>query len=327
MTCTLCKSCSSLDYMATAAVMQLVAIFGVVVGLAARFWWVRQTAETRQQYSAMVWENRLYVALAVACCLYLFGAFLWHHTELEPWTGSRRLFLFNGQMLMRQAEREAQQLLESTRSSQLDTEHPAYLRVARVTSRLVAANSGVDAIRDRQWTVVVVDSPTVNAIVVPNGLVLVYVGLMSMANDDQLAILVGHEFAHCLLRHANQLSSMRFVVAALCLVPVIPLIWALLPFGWNMLAHLCWIFVLTSCVVLPCVRSCEVEADRIGMELAAKACVDVKQGYRFWDEMAVIDRRPKLLWLLSMHPSNESRSRHLFSLIPSAMEIQRQAAC
>ncbi|XP_060857231.1 metalloendopeptidase OMA1, mitochondrial-like [Metopolophium dirhodum] len=323
----MCKSCSSLDYMATAAVMQLAAIFGMVVGMTARFWWTQQTAETRQLYSAVVWENRLYVGLAVACCLGIFGAFLWHHTELEPWTGSRRLFLFNGQMLMRQAEREAQELLELTRSSQLDTAHPVYMRVADVTSRLLAANSGVDAIRDRQWTVVVVDGPTVNAIVEPNGLVLVYVGLTSMANDDQLAILIGHELAHCLLRHANQLSSIRFVIAALCLVPVIPVIWALLPFGWNILAHLYWLAFLMLCVVLPCVRSCEIEADRVGMELAAKACVDVKQGYRFWDAMAVIDSRPKLLWLLSMHPTNESRSRHLFSLIPVAMEIQRQAGC
>jgi len=313
--------------MATAAVMQLATVCGVVVGLAARFWWTRQTAETRQQFSAMVWENRLYVGLTAAFCLCVFGAFLWHHTELEPWTGSRRLFLFNGRMLMRQAQREADMLLKSTLPSQLDTTHPVHVRVANVTSRLLAANSGVDAIRERQWTVVVVDSPNVNAIVEPNGLVLVYVGLASMASDDQLAILVGHEFAHCLLRHANQISSIRVVVAALCLVPVIPVIWALLPFGWNLLAHLSWLVALTSCVVLPCVRSYETEADRIGMELAAKACADVNQGYRFWDAMAAIDSRPKLLWLLSMHPTNESRSRHLFSLIPAAAEIRRQAGC
>jgi len=313
--------------MVTAAAMQLADIFGVVVGLAARFWWTRQTAETRQQYSAVVWENRLYLGLAVACCLGIFGAFLWYHTELDPWTGSRRLFLFNGRMLIRQAEREAQELLESTRLSQLDTAHHVYKRVADVTSRLLAANSRVDAIRDRQWTVVVVDSPSVNAIVKPNGLLLVYVGLTYMVNDDQLAILIGHEFAHCLLRHANQISSITFVVATLFLVPVIPVIWALLPFVWNLLAHLCWFVVLNFCVVLPCIRSCETEADRIGMELAAKACVDVKQGYQFWDAMAAIDSRSKLLWWLYKHPTNDSRSRHLFSLIPAATEIWRQAGC
>lgn len=323
----MCKSWSSLDYMATTAVMQLAVIFGVVIGLAARFWWILQTAETRQQYSAVVWENCLYLGLAAALCLGIFGAFLWYHTELDPWTGSRRLFLFNGRMLMRQAEREAQELLELTRLSQLDTAHPVYVRVADVISKLLAANSGVDAIRDHQWTVVVVNSPSVNAIVEPNGLVLVYVGLTSMANDDQLAILVGHEFAHCLLRHANQISSIRIVVATLSLVPVIPIIWALLPFGWNLLAHQCWLVVLTFCVVLPCIRSCEIEADRIGMELAAKACVDVRQGYKFWDAMAAIDSRSKLLWFLSMHPTNESRSQHLFSLIPVATEIRRQAGC
>ncbi|XP_022166123.1 metalloendopeptidase OMA1, mitochondrial-like [Myzus persicae] len=323
----MCKLWATLDYIAITTIAQLAIVFGIIFGLAARFWWTRNTVETRQQYSAMFWENILYIELAAACSLALFAAFLWKHTERDPWTGSRRLLLFSEQMLMKQAERETRDILKSTRPNQLDSTHPGYVRVAGVVSRLLAANSGVDAIQDHQWTVVVVNSQSVNAIVEPNGLVLVYSGLMSMANDDQLTILIGHEFAHCVLRHANQINSLRFAITALCLVPATPLIFALLPLGWNLLTHLCLSTAVTLFIVLPCIRSYETEADRIGMEMAAKTCVDVTQGHLFWSSMATTNKQHKLWWWLSMHPTYESRSRHLLNLIPAAMEIRRQAGC
>lgn len=308
--------------------MELAAIIGMIIGLAVRFWWTwYTTAETRQQNWAVVWENLLYIELAVACVLGLLVMFLWYHTELDSWTGSRRLFLFNDKTIKVQARYEAEEVLESTRLSQLDTKHPTYMRVAGVVSKLLAANSGVHAIGDQTWNVVVVDSPIINATTGPHGLVLVYVGLTTMANNDQLTIAVGHELAHCLLRHANQINSIKLLLAVLCMAPGIMVIWVTLPFGWNVLAHICWTIVLWLCILLPCIRSYETEADRYGLELAAKACVDVTQGYRFWDAMAAIDSRYKLLWFLSMHPTNKSRSRHLFNCIRAATEIRRQAGC
>ncbi|KAL5238559.1 hypothetical protein ACI65C_005969 [Semiaphis heraclei] len=310
------------------AAMELSSLIGMAVGLAVWCCWAwYTTAETRQRYWAVVWENLLYVELAVACVLGLLVAFLWYHTELDPWAGRRRLFLFNDETIKVQARYEAEEVLKSTRLRQLDTKHPVYVRVSGVVSRLLAANSGVDAILDQTWNVVVVDSPIINAIVEPNGLVLVYTGLTTMANDDQLMIVVGHELAHCLLRHANQIGSIKLLIAVLCMAPGNVVIWATLPFCWNLLAHICWTIVLSLCIVFPFIRAYETEADRIGLELAAKACVDVTQGYRFWDAMAAIDSRCKLLWFLSMHPSNTSRSRHLFNWIPAATEIRRQASC
>jgi len=74
----------------------------------------------------------------------------------------------------------------------------------------------------------------------------------------------------------------------------------------------------------------EIEADRVGLELAANACVDVTQGYRFWEIMAILNEPPKhfwQFWWMQTHPTDISRAQYLFSLIPEAKELQELAGC
>lgn len=57
-----------------------------------------------------------------------------------------------------------------------------------------------------KWEFAVIDSPQVNAFVVPGGKVVVYTGLMQLlkgpAMETQLAAVLGHEIAHVVARHA-----------------------------------------------------------------------------------------------------------------------------
>ena len=57
-----------------------------------------------------------------------------------------------------------------------------------------------------EWEFAVVNSPQVNAFVVPGGKVVVYTGLMQLlkgpAQETQLAAVIGHEIAHVVARHA-----------------------------------------------------------------------------------------------------------------------------
>ncbi|XP_060847636.1 metalloendopeptidase OMA1, mitochondrial-like [Rhopalosiphum padi] len=297
--------------------MHLPSLVGAAVGLIARYWWARQTAATVELYTAAVRANMPFIGLAAAAALGLFAVFLWWHTELEPWTGGRRLFLFNDRTLERVAGCVAQVTLNSTRRLHLNAADPVYKRVADVTSRMLTANSSVDAIQRRQWTLVVVDSPNINATVMPSGLVMVYTGLVAVVNDDQLSIFVGHELAHCLLRHVNQINSVAVVVNVLCLAPVTAVVCATLPWGWNVLAYLLSVVVLKVCFVLPFVRLYESEADHVGLQLAANARVDIAQGYLFFDARAKRDGcASTLFWWLYMHPTNKRRARHLYGLIP-----------
>ena len=57
-----------------------------------------------------------------------------------------------------------------------------------------------------EWEFAVINSPQVNAFVVPGGKMVVYTGLMQLlkgpAQESQLAAVIGHEIAHVVARHA-----------------------------------------------------------------------------------------------------------------------------
>ena len=71
----------------------------------------------------------------------------------------------------------------------------AHTRLARIGAPLVKA-SGRD---DLDWSFTVLDSPDLNAFVLPNGRVGFFRGLLELAgSDDEIASVLGHEIGHAL---------------------------------------------------------------------------------------------------------------------------------
>ncbi|XP_014376352.1 metalloendopeptidase OMA1, mitochondrial isoform X2 [Alligator sinensis] len=80
----------------------------------------------------------------------------------------------------------------------------------------------------------------------------------------------------------------------------------------------------------PYSRTLEAEADKVGLQLAAKACVDVRASSVFWQQMELaetIQGQPKLPEWLSTHPSHENRAEHLDRLIPEALQLRESCKC
>lgn len=80
----------------------------------------------------------------------------------------------------------------------------------------------------------------------------------------------------------------------------------------------------------PYSRTLEAEADKVGLQLAAKACVDVRASSVFWQQMELADSlsgNPKLPEWLSTHPSHGNRVEHLERLIPEALKIREVCNC
>ena len=80
---------------------------------------------------------------------------------------------------------------------------PAYDVVRRVASRLVRV---VDTGSERyEWQVAVVQNPAQNAFCLPGGKIVVYTGILPIAqNEAGLATVLGHEIAHATSRHGAQ---------------------------------------------------------------------------------------------------------------------------
>jgi len=168
------------------------------------------------------------------------------------------------------------------------------------------------------WEVNVLTSPEVNAWCMPGGKIAVYTGLIEklQISDDELAAVMGHEMAHALREHARERASEQAVaglgISILSAVagPATPVKRA-----WNTLTWDWW-----ACPI----RRHETEADRIGVELAARAGYDPRAAITLWEKMARMGGSEPLKFL-STHPSSEDRLKDLADYSQRVMPLYEAA--
>eukprot|EP00105_Crassostrea_gigas_P019900 XP_011438536.1 PREDICTED: metalloendopeptidase OMA1, mitochondrial-like [Crassostrea gigas] len=80
---------------------------------------------------------------------------------------------------------------------------------------------------------------------------------------------------------------------------------------------------------LPFSRQLEKEADKVGLQLAAKACFDVREASVVWSMMQVKDtvEGNSIPEFMSTHPSNETRVELIDFLIPRMTELRDKCNC
>jgi predicted Zn-dependent protease len=213
------------------------------------------------------------------------------------------------------AEREYQKQLEALRTArQLLEDGPQVERVRAVMNRLIGhvAAFRADA-TGWHWQIKLADRAELNASCLHGGRMLVNTGILTMVggSDDELAAILGHEMAHALREHGREkttLAASREVAKIMFRAPLKkyahPMISAL--GGQDKIMDLL--------VTLPHSREAELEADRIGLELMARAGYDPAAALAVWRKMA----RASILtspWL-STHPAPGARLQMLESLQP-----------
>jgi predicted Zn-dependent protease len=193
-------------------------------------------------------------------------------------------------------------------------------RVKTVAARLIPQTAVFrpDAVQWK-WEVNVLSSKEVNAWCMPGGKIAVYTGLIDRINptDDELAAVMGHEIAHALREHSRERASQELAKSA-----VIGIGAAVLGLGsagadlGNALA--------TVTFSLPFSREHEREADRIGVELAARAGYDPRAAITLWQKMAQVGGGGSVE-LLSTHPAPASRIEDLKTYSAKVMPLYETA--
>lgn len=164
-----------------------------------------------------------------------------------------------------------------------------------------------------------------------NGQVFVFTGLLDAVSDiHQLSFILGHEIAHAVLEHAAEKASLVHFLDFLSLI-FLTMIWAICPRD-SLAVVGQWLQSKLQEFMFdrPYSRTLEAEADKVGLQFAAKACVDVRASSVFWQQMELaetIQGQPKLPEWLSTHPSHENRADHLDRLIPEALKIRESCNC
>ena len=195
---------------------------------------------------------------------------------------------------------------------------PAADMVRRVSSK-IAGQTG-KAAEDFNWQVSVVRSEQVNAFCLPGGKIVVYTGILPVAeNEAGLATVIGHEVAHAVARHGaqrvfqNQLVQTALAGASYSLSDmdygqrqtIMGLLGAGAQYG----------------VMLPFGRDHESEADKMGLLYMARAGYDPRESIGFWERMGnAAGSRQQPPEFMSTHPSHGTRIRDLQEFMPKAME-------
>jgi predicted Zn-dependent protease len=194
-------------------------------------------------------------------------------------------------------------------------------RVERITRKLVKqAEIMRPATRNWDWEVKVIDDPEmVNAWCMAGGKMAVYTGLLQklQPTDDELAQVMGHEISHALANHTAERMSIAMAtslgVGVLSAATDKPEITAA---AGTMAA--------TLAIQLPNSRTAETEADRIGIELAAKAGYDPRAAVTLWQKMGKVGgaNPPEFL---STHPNPSNRQKTLRRLAEEMRPYYEQA--
>ena len=201
----------------------------------------------------------------------------------------------------------AQMMGEAQKKGVLDKDPALLKRVQDITKRLIPHTAVFRADAAKwPWEVHVISVDEVNAWCMPGGKMAIYTGLIQKlgATDDEIAAVMGHEISHALREHARERISRQ--MGTQMAVGIAGALFGIGEAGQNLGS-----MVANVTINLPNSRTHEVEADRIGVELAARAGFDPKAAVTLWEKMAKQSSGGQPPKFLSTHPSHEDRINDL----------------
>jgi len=224
--------------------------------------------------------------------------------------------------LRKGAEQAYAQLMGDARSKGvLNADAALTERVKAISQRIIPVTTAFrpDA-AGWKWEVNVVRSDQLNAWCMPGGKIAFYSGLITrlQLTDDEIAAIMGHEIAHALREHARERASEQ--QAAGLLVGLGAAVLGVGQAGAD-LGQLAYKVALG----MPNSRAHETEADRIGVELAARAGYDPRAAISLWQKMAKASEGKAPPEWLSTHPAAQTRQQDLAVYAERVMPLYRQA--
>ncbi len=196
-------------------------------------------------------------------------------------------------------------------------------RIRRAVERYFADQKMSDHLEGYQWEFHLVKDDAINAWCMPGGKVVVYTGIMPLADGEEgLAVVMGHEISHAIAKHGNERLSQGLVAQ----MGGMALSVALAEKSEATRDLFMTAFGVGSQVgvLLPYSRLQESEADRLGLIFMAMAGYDPREAVGFWERMAGTKKGSSVPDFLSTHPADKKRIADIEKLVPEAMTYYQE---
>lgn len=203
--------------------------------------------------------------------------------------------------------------------SELSKDAPLVARVKAVAARLVEAAGSSDP----AWECnVIADDQTAHAFCLPGGKIAVYTGMLPYTrNEEGLAALISHELAHAMARHSAERVS-QILAAQVGEAAVGAVLKEDAGLAVEAVNQAYGAGMGIGCI-LPFSLPEELDADRAGMGLMARAGYDPREAVAFWKRLSHTDP-VKIPVYLSIHPAEEGRMRKMEAYLPDVLRDFKQ---
>ena len=204
----------------------------------------------------------------------------------------------------------------------LPAAHPQVQRLHAIAKRMIPhAVPWNERAREWKWQVNLIQSDQINAFCMPGGKIAFYTGILDQLrlDDDEVAMIMGHEMAHALREHARErVAKSTATNVGLRLGAALLGLGDLGDAAANLGSQL---------LTLKFSRDDETEADLVGLELAARAAYNPQAGVTLWQKMSKASGGsggPGLNFL-STHPTGPDRIEALQANVPKVIDLYNKA--
>jgi predicted Zn-dependent protease len=242
-------------------------------------------------------------------------------------TGRKQLSLVSEGTLQQQALTEYKTFLSQnnvvngTTSKDAEMVRRVGTRIANAITQYYAQKGLSKELAGYQWEFNLVDNKEVNAWCMPGGKVVVYTGLLPVAqNEAALAIVMGHEITHAVAHHGQERISQAMLSQGLELTGNVFT-------SGNQKANNIFNSIYAPSaqigVLLPNSRNQEYDADHFGLLFAAMAGYNPREAIPFWTRMANLNAGTKPPEFLSDHPVDQKRIDALQGYMDEALKYYK----
>lgn len=239
-----------------------------------------------------------------------------------PVTGRKQMLLVSDNQVLSLSLQEYSEFMKtapkSTDAKNIALVNKVGRNIANAVEKYLNDNGFGSEVAEFSWEFNLVKSNEVNAFCMPGGKIVVYEGILPITKDDTgLAVVLGHEVAHAVARHANERISQQMVTQ----------------YGGQALSAVVGssskaVQEISSAafglgaqygVTLPFSRKQELEADRLGLIFMSMAGYDPRQAPSFWERMSS-GSGANVPEFESTHPSDATRIKKINEALPEALK-------